>query len=112
MYMKNVLYIGAAAFAAYLLLRNSGKGTSVMSENGKVDTKLGFDGTRAKNLVPDIYGRGYGRDVYSLFAGAGDPFWGLKNMRNMSGLNTINICKACQESVKQNNYKVEVPKIL
>ena len=107
-----LLVVGASALALYLLLRNNGKGTTVMSKNGSVDTKLGFDGTKAKNLIPDVYGRGVGRDVFSSFAGAGDAFWGLKNMRNMSGLNTINICKACKESVKSNNYKTDVPKIL
>jgi hypothetical protein len=109
---KTWVIIGASALGLYLLLRNGGKGTSVMKGDGKVDTKMGFDGTRAKNLVPDVYGRGIGRDVYMSLNGVSETRTGNSDFANMGGQSTISICAACRDSVKSNRYKIDIPKIL
>ena len=108
---KKYILIGAAALAAYFLLRNSGRGTTVMKENGEVDTKAGFDGTKAKNLAPDIYGRQIGRDVFNSFTGTNKMPWGNRTFIE-EGIQTTNISDAFESSVKMNRYKVDVPKIL
>jgi len=111
---KKVIIIGsvAAALGMYFLLRNNGKGTTVIKDDGSVDTKHGFDGTRAKNLIPDIYGRGIGRDVFKSLNGVSETRTGQSDMANMGGSDTVSICRACKESTKSNRYKVEIPKIL
>jgi hypothetical protein len=109
---KTWVIIGASALGLYFLLRNGGKGTSVMKGDGNVDTKMGFDGTRAKNLVPDVYGRGVGKDVYMNLNGVGSTLMGNSDVANMGGQSTISICAACRDSVKSNRYRIDLPKIL
>jgi hypothetical protein len=109
---KKYIILGLSALALYLLFRNTGKGTSVLKKDGSVDTNAGFDGTKAQNLIPDVYGQRVGKDVFASFTGVGKAPWGVTTATMFSGLNTENICTACEESVKTNRYKADVPKIL
>lgn len=59
----------------------------------------------AANLVPDIYGRNVGAEVY--FSGSnGNGFY-----HNMSGLNSEQIGNACQCAPIGVTYKTDIPKL-
>jgi hypothetical protein len=57
----------------------------------------------SENLVPDIYDRRVGSEVY--FAGENGFY------HNMSGLNSISISNACKCSPHGVTYKTDIPKL-
>lgn len=58
----------------------------------------------SENLVPDIYGRGVGREMY--FNGETNGFY-----HNMSGNDTVSISNACKCAPKGVTYRTEIPKL-